>query len=185
MLVGHIPPTDPHGAALGVGMADTDGTVGADSARNFDKADMRGNGAFPGVVHDMAGTSDALANLSLMVDSMPIGVIVLDAELRAEVVNRAFYDFWKIDPRRAPAGSRFRDLMEASREADPFGSEEQAWQSHVAEREAEIRAGTAGSRQLPRKDGRTLIASLAPLPGGKPMVRIDNSATGQGRSIAL
>ncbi|OHV59392.1 hybrid sensor histidine kinase/response regulator [Mesorhizobium sp. LCM 4577] len=118
----------------------------------------------------MAGTAAALADLNLMVDSMPIGVIVLDAELRAEVVNRAFYDFWKIDPRRAPAGSRFRDLMEASREADPFGGEEHAWQSHVAEREAEIRAGAAGSRQLPRKDGRTLIASLAPLPGGKRLI---------------
>ncbi|CDX34717.1 Hybrid sensory histidine kinase (fragment) [Mesorhizobium sp. SOD10] len=167
MLVGHIPPMNRHGSALGVGMADTDGIVGADSARNFDKTDMRGNGAFLG---DMAGTSEALANLSLMVDSMPIGVIVLDAELRAEVVNRAFYDFWKIDPRRAPAGSRFRDIMEASREVDPFGGEEQAWQNHVAEREAEIRAGAAGSRQLPRKDGRTLIASLAPLPGGKRLI---------------
>nr|WP_244620214.1 response regulator [Mesorhizobium sp. NFR06] len=106
----------------------------------------------------------------MMVDSMPIGVIVLDAELRAEVANRAFYDFWKIDPRRAPAGSCFRDLMEASRHADPFGGEETAWQSHVADREAEIRAGAAGSRQLPRKDGRTLIASLAPLPGGKRLI---------------
>ncbi|CDX34540.1 Hybrid sensory histidine kinase (fragment) [Mesorhizobium plurifarium] len=170
MLVGHIPPTDRHGPALGVAMADTDGTVGADSARGFDKADMRGNGALPGDIHDMAGTAAALADLNLMVDSMPIGVIVLDAELRAEVVNRAFYDFWKIDPRRAPAGSRFRDLMEASREADLFGGEEHAWQSHVAEREAEIRAGAAGSRQLPRKDGRTLIASLAPLPGGKRLI---------------
>ncbi|BCM22049.1 response regulator [Mesorhizobium sp. J8] len=148
-------------------MADTDGTVGTDSARNFDKTDMRGNGALP---VDMAGTSQALANLSLMVDSMPIGVVVLDADLRAEVVNRAFYDFWKVDPLRAPAGSRFRDLMEASRDADPFGGEEQAWQNHVAQREAEIRAGAAGSRQLPRKDGRTLIASLAPLPGGKRLI---------------
>ncbi|MEI9405884.1 response regulator [Mesorhizobium argentiipisi] len=149
-------------------MADTNETVEADSARDSNKADIRGTGACLG--DDMAGASEALANLSLMVDSMPIGVIVLDAELRAEVINRAFYDFWQIDPRRAPAGSRFRDLMEASRDADPFGGEEQAWQSHVAEREAEIRAGAAGSRQLSRKDGRTLIASLAPLPGGKKLI---------------
>jgi len=167
MLVGHIPPTDRHGSALGVGMADTDGTAGADSARDFDKVHMRGNGTSLGAGQDVASEA---ANLSLMVDSMPIGVIVLDAELRAEVINRAFYDFWKIDPRRVPAGSRFRDLMEASREVDPFGGEEAAWQGHVATREAEIRAGTAGSRQLPRKDGRTLIASLAPLPGGKRLI---------------
>ncbi|WP_245273496.1 response regulator [Mesorhizobium sp. WSM3224] len=151
-------------------MADMDGTVGSDSARDFDKADMRGNGVSPGEGQHVAGASEALANLSLMVDSMPIGVIVLDAELRAEVINRAFYDFWKIDPRRAPAGSRFRDLMEASRDADPYGADDTVWQGHMAEREAEIRSGAAGSRQLPRNDGRTLIASLAPLPGGKRLI---------------
>ncbi|RWL96309.1 MAG: response regulator [Mesorhizobium sp.] len=117
-----------------------------------------------------ARTAETFSNLSLMVDSMPIGVIVVDAELRVEVINRAFYDFWKIDQRRAPAGISFRDLMEATRAADPFGGEERNWQSHVAEREAEIRAGTAGSRQLPRSDGCTLIASLAPLPGGKRLI---------------
>ncbi|WP_292290969.1 PAS domain S-box protein, partial [Mesorhizobium sp.] len=40
----------------------------------------------------------------------------------------------------------------------------------MAEREAEIRAGVAGSRQLPLNDGRTLIASLAPLAGGKRLI---------------
>ncbi|WP_292110013.1 PAS-domain containing protein [Mesorhizobium sp.] len=117
-----------------------------------------------------ARTAETFSNLSLMVDSMPIGVIVVDAELRVEVINRAFYDFWKVDPLRAPAGISFRDLMEATRAADPFGGEERNWQSHVAEREAEIRAGAAGSRHLPRSDGRTLIASLAPLPGGKRLI---------------
>ncbi|TGS86802.1 PAS domain-containing protein, partial [Mesorhizobium sp. M2D.F.Ca.ET.178.01.1.1] len=45
-----------------------------------------------------------------------------------------------------------------------------AWQRLMAEREAEIRAGVAGSRQLPLNDGRTLIASLAPLAGGKRLI---------------
>jgi len=116
------------------------------------------------------GTSEALANLRQMVDSMPIGVLVLDADLRAEIVNRAFYEFWNIDPHRVAAGCRFRDLMEASRGADPYGADETAWRSHIAQRETEIRAGIAGSRQLPRNDGRTLIASLAPLAGGKRLI---------------
>ncbi|WP_292329844.1 PAS-domain containing protein [Mesorhizobium sp.] len=117
-----------------------------------------------------ARTAETFTNLRLMVDSMPIGVIVLDTDLRAEVINRAFYDFWKIDPRRATVGCGFRELMEASRDADPYGADEAAWQRHIAEREAEIRAGVAGSRQLPRIDGRTLIASLAPLAGGKRLI---------------
>nr|WP_246688652.1 MULTISPECIES: response regulator [unclassified Mesorhizobium] len=103
----------------------------------------------------------------MMVDSMPIGVMVLDGDLRAEVINNAFYEFWKIDPGRARTGCTLRDLMEASREADPYGADDATWQLHIAEREAEIRAGVAGSKQLPRTDGRTLIASLSPLPNGK------------------
>ena len=117
-----------------------------------------------------ARTAETFANLRTMVDQMPIGVVVVDAELRAEVINRAFYDFWQIDARQVGIGCSFRDLMEASRAVDPFASDEAAWQRHVTEREAEIRAGVAGSRQLPRNDGRTLICSTAPLAGGKRLI---------------
>ncbi|MBA1141223.1 PAS domain-containing protein [Mesorhizobium neociceri] len=117
-----------------------------------------------------ARTAETFANLRTMVDQMPIGVVVVDAELRAEVINRAFYDFWQIDAGQAGIGCSFRALMEASRGVDPFGQDEAAWQQHIAEREAEIRAGIAGSRQLPRNDGRTLICSTAPLAGGKRLI---------------
>ncbi|TPJ48486.1 PAS domain S-box protein [Mesorhizobium sp. B2-6-4] len=115
-------------------------------------------------------SSGGLPDLRTMVDSMPIGIMVLDADLRAEVINQAFYNLWKIDPQRAGIGSGFRELMEASRAADSYGADDVAWQRHTAEREAEIRAGVAGSRQLPRNDGRTLVASLAPLAGGKRLI---------------
>ncbi|MFB9983023.1 PAS domain-containing protein [Mesorhizobium kowhaii] len=117
-----------------------------------------------------ARTAETFANLRTMVDQMPIGVLVLDADLRAEVINRAFYDFWQIDARRAEIGCSFRELMDASRDVDPYGSDDATWQRHIADREAEIRAGTAGSRQFPRNDGRTLISSMAPLAGGKRLI---------------
>ncbi|MER8629364.1 PAS domain-containing protein [Mesorhizobium opportunistum] len=128
--------------------------------------------AFEGMApkQDKDVSLQSLANLRTMVDSIPIGVLVLDADMRAEVINRAFHDFWRIDPNRAGIGSSFRELMEASRAIDPFGADETAWQRHVAEREAEIRAGVAGSRQLPHNDGRTLVASLASLAGGKRLI---------------
>ncbi|MDX8479364.1 response regulator [Mesorhizobium sp. VK24D] len=152
-------------------MADTDVTAGAGDPRDFESTVERGEAAVAGAQDQhAAATSEALANLRLMVDSMPIGVIVLDADLRVEIINRAFYDFWKIDPRRAAAGCGFRELMEASRDADPYGADEAVWQRHIAQREAEIQAGVTGPRQLPRNDGRTLIASLAPLAGGKRLI---------------
>ncbi|RWX65640.1 response regulator [Mesorhizobium sp. M4B.F.Ca.ET.089.01.1.1] len=117
-----------------------------------------------------ARTAETFANLRAMVDQMPIGVLVLDSDMRAQVINRAFHEFWKIEPSRAGIGSGFRELMEASRGIDPYGADDEAWQRLMAEREAEIRAGVAGSRQLPLNDGRTLIASLAPLAGGKRLI---------------
>ncbi|MET3519317.1 response regulator [Mesorhizobium abyssinicae] len=117
-----------------------------------------------------ARTAETFANLRAMVDQMPIGVLVLDADMRAQVINRAFHEFWKIEPSRAGIGSGFRELMEASRGIDPYGADDEAWQRLMAEREAEIRAGVAGSRQFPLNDGRTLIASLAPLAGGKRLI---------------
>ncbi|WP_292341725.1 response regulator [Mesorhizobium sp.] len=150
-------------------MADTDGTFETSDARDSQRTVVGGDSTLAGAQQATAA-SEALANLRLMVDSMPIGVIVLDADLRAEIINRAFYDFWKIDPRHATVGCGFRELMAASRDADPYGDDEAEWQRHIAGREAEIRAGVAGSRQLPRNDGRTLIASLAPLAGGKRLI---------------
>ncbi|WP_245488872.1 PAS-domain containing protein, partial [Mesorhizobium sp. M7A.F.Ca.CA.001.06.1.1] len=85
-----------------------------------------------------ARNAETFASLRTMVDQMPIGVLVLDADMRAEIINRAFYDFWQIDARRAEIGCSFRDLMDASRDIDPFGSDDASWQRHIAEREAEI-----------------------------------------------
>jgi PAS domain-containing protein len=152
-------------------MADTNGTVGTGGVGHSHRAPSSGDGLpDPAGKQGGAAALEALPDLRMMFDSMPIGVIVLNAGMQAEVINRAFYDFWKIDPRRAAVGCGFRDLMEASRNADPHGADEAAWQRHIAEREAEIAAGVAGSRQLPRNDGRTLIASLAPLAGGKRLI---------------
>ncbi|RUU84444.1 PAS domain-containing protein, partial [Mesorhizobium sp. M7A.T.Ca.TU.009.01.3.1] len=106
-----------------------------------------------------AKIAETFASLRTMVDQMPIGVLVLDADMRTEIINRAFYDFWQIDARRAEIGCSFRDLMDASRDIDPFGADDASWQRHIAEREAEIRAGIAAARQFPRNDGRTLISS--------------------------
>ncbi|WP_245420280.1 MULTISPECIES: response regulator [unclassified Mesorhizobium] len=148
-------------------MAGRDETFGASDTRDF----PRGKEVVcPAHEQHAAGISQALTDLRLMVDSMPIGVIVLDGSLKVEIINRAFYDFWKVDPRRAMVGCTFRELMEATRDADPYGTEEAAWQRHIAEREAEITAGATGSRELPRNDGRTLIASLAPLAHGKRLI---------------
>ncbi|MBA3446222.1 MAG: response regulator, partial [Pseudaminobacter sp.] len=101
--------------------------------------------------------------------TMPTGIVVLDADLRVEIVNAAFHHLWKVDG-SIEVGSTFRDLMNASRHVDSHGIADEGWEAHVARREAEIRAGNAESQELPRADGRTIICSLAPLSGGKRLI---------------
>ena len=52
----------------------------------------------------------------------------------------------------------------------PTATSDAEWEAHVAERQAEIRSGTAASRELSRADGHTMICTMAPLAGGKRLV---------------
>jgi PAS domain S-box-containing protein len=117
-----------------------------------------------------ARSDEAFSTLRIMVDSMPIGIVVVDADLKAEIINRAFYDFWEIDPASSGVGVSFRDLMEASLVSDTHGYDPEAWPQYVEMREAEIRRGNAEPRQLTRSDGRTMICSMTALAGGKRLI---------------
>src|SRR6185369_5507421 len=55
--------------------------------------------------------AELLADLRSMVDSMTIGILVLDSDLKAELINQAFYDLWRIDRYRVGKGAAFRELM--------------------------------------------------------------------------
>jgi PAS domain S-box-containing protein len=115
-------------------------------------------------------TTELFDDLRLMVDSMSTGIVVLDAGLRTEIINQAFYDLWTIDRAQVPEGSPFRALMDASRHIDAHGLDDGEWEAHVAEREAELRARQSASRELNRADGRAMICTMAPLSGGKTLV---------------
>ncbi|MEO5757866.1 MAG: PAS domain-containing protein, partial [Mesorhizobium sp.] len=162
ILTSGAPRFDPEGKFAGYRGIGRNVTALAGAFRDLEERQEPGDPAASGESAD--------ANLRAMVHSMPIGVLVVDAEMRTEVINRAFYDFWEIDALRSAVGCSFRELMEASRHIDPLGSDEVAWQRHIAEREAEIKAGATGSRQMPRADGRTMISSLAALAGGKRLI---------------
>jgi PAS domain S-box-containing protein len=115
-------------------------------------------------------SAELFADLRGMVDAMSIGILVLDADLKTEIINQAFYDLWKVDRPLLAEGAPFRHLMEVSRHIDAHGLESTEWEAHVARREAELRSREHISKQLERSDGRVMICHQAPLPGGKLLV---------------
>ncbi len=134
----------------------------------FDVTDMKRRETE--LAHANKANADLLRDLRSMVDSMPTGILVLDAELKVQIINNAFYRLWNVSEHDVGVGSAFRGLMDASRHVDSYGMDEAGWEAHIRQREAEIRSGSAGSRELPRSDGRTIVCSTAELSGGKRLI---------------
>jgi len=121
----------------------------------YDVTEMKNREADLAEAKDKA--AELFSNLRRMVDSMSIGIVVLDADLKTEIINQAFYDLWRIDRLEITEGSMFRDLMEASRGIDAHGMADAEWQAHIANRETELRSGRteiarAGTLRRPRHD---------------------------------
>jgi len=118
-------------------------------------------------IPDTYATAD---DLQRTVDAMPMGVVVLDADLRTVVVNRAFYDLWKVTPEEVGVGQPFRALMDINRRRGIYDVVDGDWEDYVATRLAEIGRGSVAPREFQRADGRTLIYSVTNLSGGQRLV---------------
>jgi PAS domain S-box-containing protein len=113
---------------------------------------------------------ELLFDLERTIDSMKMGVVLLDAQLNAEIINKAFYDIWKLAPGDVTVGSPFRALMDINRHNGIYDVDEVEWERYVASRLAEIKAGDVAPREFRRADGCTMIYSVTALSGGKRLV---------------
>lgn len=110
------------------------------------------------------------ADLERTIDSMNMGVVLVDADLTVLFVNQAYCTTWKLKPAQVPAGCALRSLMELHRRNGVYGIAEAEWASYVASRETEIRAGDVTPREFGRADGRTMIYSVTALSSGKRLI---------------
>ena len=117
-----------------------------------------------------ARTNALLSDLQRTLDVMRMGVVLLDDDLNAEIINRTFYDIWKLAPDDVAIGSPFRALMDINRNNGIYAVADDEWESYVATRIAEIRAGDVAPREFRRADGYTIIYSVTALSGGKRLV---------------
>ena len=115
-------------------------------------------------------SEDLLSDLGRTIDSMAMGVVLVDASLQAEIINRAFYDIWKVTPRDVPVGSHFRQLMDINRHNGIYDVPDDQWEDYVQSRLAEIRAGDVAPREFRRADGCTMIYAVTALSGGKRLI---------------
>ena len=115
-------------------------------------------------------TRQLLSDLERTLDSMTMGVVLLDADLNTTIINKAFHEIWNVSSEDVAIGSPFRSLMDINRENGIYDIEPNQWEAYVASRVDEIRAGDVAPRELRRADGRTLIYSVTALSEGKRLV---------------
>ena len=111
-----------------------------------------------------------LHDLQLCLDVVDLGVVILDHGLNTRLVNRAFFDIWKVAPQDVPIGRPFRALMDANRHSGIYDLGDAAWEDYVARRLDEIRRGDVAPREFRRADGFTMIYSVTSLSHGRRLV---------------
>jgi len=109
-------------------------------------------------------------DLERVLDSMKMGVVLLDAGLNAEIINKEFFRIWKVAPDEIGVGSSFRAIMDVNRDNGNHEATQEQWEEYAGYRLAEIRAGDVAPREIRRADGFTMIYSVTALSGGKRLV---------------
>ncbi|MGB8817428.1 MAG: response regulator [Rhizobiaceae bacterium] len=110
------------------------------------------------------------ADLKATMDSMHMGVVLLDKNLEVQFVNKANYQIWDWRPGDIKPGDHFRHLIDLNRQKGMYEVDDGKWEDYVTGRVAEIASGEIEPREFTRKDGKTLVYSCTALSGGKRLV---------------
>ena len=108
--------------------------------------------------------------LTSALDEVGYGILLLDSDLQARFINRAYYRIWDLPP--APAGTayNFPDLMAYGRKTGILKIPPTAMDDYLKQRIAQVRGGNQPPVQLRLTDGRTLQFECIALPDGGRML---------------
>lgn len=111
-----------------------------------------------------------LLKLKAALDEVDFGVVLLDNELRAQFINRAFRTIWRLPDQKADSKPAFVALMYHGRDTRAYDVPLRDLDAYVAERVAAIRAGDPKPRDLRLADGQAFRLQCAVLPNGGRML---------------
>jgi diguanylate cyclase (GGDEF)-like protein len=108
--------------------------------------------------------------LKSALDNVECGIVLLDKDLQARFINRAFYRTWALPPPPPGVSYNFADLMEHGRKTGAYDVAPEAMGDYVRRRIAMVREGSPPPLQLRLTDGRILKTECAALPDGGRML---------------
>ncbi|MEH6951239.1 PAS-domain containing protein [Nitrobacter sp. NHB1] len=110
------------------------------------------------------------ARLSGALDQIDIGVVLLDADTRAEFINRAFRTYFSLPDAKADSKPPFIALMYHGRDTGAFELPADELSHFIAERTKLMQAGDQTPINIKLRDGQVLRFSCTALPDGGRML---------------
>jgi diguanylate cyclase (GGDEF)-like protein len=108
--------------------------------------------------------------LRAALDEVKIGVVLLDGDLRAQFINRAFREMWKLPDAVADSRPAFAALMYHGRDTSAYQVAQSELDDYVAHRVERVRDGDTNALDLRRSDGEVIRMQCAVLPNGGRML---------------
>src|SRR4051812_15890076 len=110
------------------------------------------------------------ARLASALDQIDIGVVLLDADTRAEFINRAFREYFALPDEKADARPPFIALMYHGRDTGAYELPEDELSDFIARRTELMRVGDSTPININLADGQVLRFSCTVLPDGGRML---------------
>jgi PAS domain-containing protein len=108
--------------------------------------------------------------LAAALDQVDIGIVLLDADTRAEFINRAFRDYFALPDDKADSKPPFIALMYHGRDTGAYEMPEEELNDFIAQRTRMMRAGDQTPINIKLTDGQVLRFSCTALPDGGRML---------------
>jgi PAS domain-containing protein len=108
--------------------------------------------------------------LSAALDQVDIGIVLLDADTRAEFINRAFRHYFALPDEKADSKPPFIALMYHGRDTGAYQLPEEELNAFIAARTEMMRSGDSTPITINLADGQVLRFSCTALPDGGRML---------------
>ena len=108
--------------------------------------------------------------LSAALDQVDIGIVLLNADTRAEFINRAFRDYFALPDEKADSKPPFIALMYHGRDTGAYEMPADELNTFIARRMEMMRSGDSTPITIKLKDGKVLRFSCTALPDGGRML---------------
>ncbi|MBR0691196.1 diguanylate cyclase [Bradyrhizobium manausense] len=108
--------------------------------------------------------------LRAALDHVPTGIVLLDANLRARLINRSFRQMWHLPDQVADSNPSILTLLHHGRDIGAYEVPDPALEAHVNERVRVIEAGDPTPVDVRQTNGDVVRVQCTPLPDGGRML---------------